>query len=703
MKRIRQGFIAAGLAAMLLCGASCARQTETGQSGASYVVDFYEIPDTVTGIKRLLIKDDTAYLCCTEETGSSYLASMTADGGEFQKLPLELEASDSLLDFAFDSKGGTWTVCMDAAGGYRLKEFDKNGMAVQDIDLTQALDKQAASEAGRELFLSIDAKGNMCVAEKSGNTSAYLFDQEGRFLFSIQDEGNLMTTITTAEGQIGVCAASADRMNYDLLFVDMESRSWKEDRIHLGAAAGLYGGVSSSFYRFDSSSLYGYAAGAQEGTHILNWSDAGLSASEARLGELSDGRLLVIAASPDQTGAFSYEMAVLSRGTDERAVLSMVSLSAGPGIVQAVSDFNKTSSRYRVELTEYFPYEQDVSDEDWDHAVLNLNTRIISGDMPDILDMSNLPVRIYQSKGLLEDLYPYMENDQTVRMDDYFENVFQAISVDGKLPYLTDGVSVSTMLADADIMKDKTGWTLQDFEELQKACGPNSISNLSGPFFLKIMLQTDSSFVDWACGTCSFDSPEFIELLECAGTIQDGGQSGYGGELDGVSAAAYEAVHNLYQIAGYRDYYHGNLKLLGLPGSGGEYHALIPEVKIGISSAGRHKEGAWEFVRTFLTEEHQRSCLMLPVNKRAFDTVMRAAVEGKSVWTPNYETVKAATEDVELTRRLLSSAAYVMNDNQTLENIVLEEAEEYFSGAENAKEAAEKIQSRADIYMKEQK
>ena len=82
---------------------------------------------------------------------------------------------------------------------------------------------------------------------------------------------------------------------------------------------------------------------------------------------------------------------------------------------------------------------QNVSNEEWDNAIFNLNTRIISGDMPDILDMSNLSVQIYQSKGLLEDLYPYMEHDPEIRKEDYFENVFEAISLDGKLPYLTDG------------------------------------------------------------------------------------------------------------------------------------------------------------------------------------------------------------------------------------------------------------------------
>ena len=59
-----------------------------------------------------------------------------------------------------------------------------------------------------------------------------------------------------------------------------------------------------------------------------------------------------------------------------------------------------------------------------DNAILNLNTKIISGDIPDILDMSNLSVPIYHNKGLLEDLYTYIKNDSEINMDDYFANVF---------------------------------------------------------------------------------------------------------------------------------------------------------------------------------------------------------------------------------------------------------------------------------------
>ena len=96
------------------------------------------------------------------------------------------------------------------------------------------------------------------------------------------------------------------------------------------------------------------------------------------------------------------------------------------------------------------------------------------------------------------------------------------------------------------------------------------------------------------------------------------------------------------------------------------------------------------------------SCMMLPIHRRAFDKVKQAAVEGKSIWTWIYEDGKATKEDAELTKQLLNSAAYVENDNQTLEALILEEAGEYFSGARSAWETAERIQSRASLYINEQ-
>ena len=130
MKMIRQVLTVLGLTGMLFSMTACGKQTKTEAPEASYIASFFDIPDTVAYISRLLIKDNTAYMCCFEESGISYLASMTVGDGEFQKLPLEVEASTSLLDFAFDSKGSTWAVCMDDTDRYSLKKSMRRDISV---------------------------------------------------------------------------------------------------------------------------------------------------------------------------------------------------------------------------------------------------------------------------------------------------------------------------------------------------------------------------------------------------------------------------------------------------------------------------------------------------------------------------------------------------------------------------------------------
>ena len=48
---------------MLLGLTACGKQAGIEKSDASYVASFYDIPDIVTGISRLLIKDNAAYMC----------------------------------------------------------------------------------------------------------------------------------------------------------------------------------------------------------------------------------------------------------------------------------------------------------------------------------------------------------------------------------------------------------------------------------------------------------------------------------------------------------------------------------------------------------------------------------------------------------------------------------------------------------------
>lgn len=413
------------------------------------------------------------------------------------------------------------------------------------------------------------------------------------------------------------------------------------------------------------------------------------------------------ACSKAQTSAVSK--ARENPNSNDRIVLKMLSLSARPSTVNMVKEFNNNNDHYVIELEEIFPYDENVSDADWDNAIVKLNARIISGNVPDIMDLWDLPAEIYAQKGLLENLFPYLENDIQLQQEGFFENVFDAISTDGGLPYVTDCVVIYTMTTDLELSGNKQGWTLDDMLEIFDKQGNSSVGNLSGvdglngKGFIGMMLTTHNSFIDWETGESAFHTEEFVRILEIAGRIQEGFIPSYAepGSYDPFFIS-YETVFSACQIHRFQEYYAGNLNLVGFPGDGTEIqYTLMPQAKIAISSASQHKEGAWEFVRGFLTEAHQKTCTALPINRAAFDAVMQADVEGTSNWS-NYYGVKATQEDAALTEMLVSKANQSAVVNNTVREIVFGEAEKFFSGNATAQDAAEQIQTKVKIYLSEQ-
>lgn len=269
------------LIAMTACGGEDTNDDDDSQN-QSFDTSYMKIPDEVTNISRFLIRGDTAYFCCEEieddEKGAiSYVATMSMESGDFEKL--SLDTADELIDIAIDSDNNIWVLCQSDSEIYTLTQFDSGGAVLQSTDVSDVFDSDIVFASDTLPFLSLDADGNICVAVKYGNiTYAYMFDNQGKFLFDLSADGKLLTTVTTAEGEIGICSTTDDLMTYNLLIVYADNEDWSEDTISSGAASGLYGGVTHSVYLNDSSYLYGVDTVSGEKKKVFSWSDTGLSA-----------------------------------------------------------------------------------------------------------------------------------------------------------------------------------------------------------------------------------------------------------------------------------------------------------------------------------------------------------------------------------------------------------------------------------------
>lgn len=690
---------------ILALQSACGEKAETDTEATGYILANYTaLPESITNISRAIIDDNRIYLCCweeeDEENAAYYAAAINIDGSGFERLPLALGNADVLIDIASDGNGGFWGLCkspdQEENAAYALHRFDAGGRLAAETSLTELLEDTVGTLqfANDRLRLDSDKSGNLCVTVRYSRTYCFLFNQDGQFLFSLMNSGNPLTVITIASGQLAICSTSDGGWSYSILPLDMDRQDWGE-QINIGTAANIFSGSGDTdYYLYDSSNFYSGTFGSGTKEELFNWANLGLASGDTHVFPLSNGNFAVVAGTYSQTQLLSYEFCIVEPGEDERTVLTMLSLQPDSSLREAIALFNKSNSEYRVELTSYFSMNEDVSSADWANAITKLHTELVSGKVPDLMDLANLPADAYLRRGLIEDLYPYLESDPEIDIEDYFENVFTALSIESKLPYLTSSVHVYTLLADADVVGTAQGWTVEEFAA-RKENGDIIVDGNTPAWFLRMIAGADTSFVNWETGECRFDSDDFIKLLELC--------KGMGAiRIDSEQTnCLYASLGSVLFTAQYNAQLGGNANPIGFPSSSGEVmHILEPVNKIGFSSACKYKDGAWAFVRSFLEPTLQESGSRFPYLKRSFEKIAAETAKGNTIWSGVYFGEIRET-DIELAREILSTANYCNNSDEDLTDIIVEQAQDFFLDKKTAEETAAAIQSRARLYVNE--
>lgn len=101
-------------------------------------------------------------------------------------------------------------------------------------------------------------------------------------------------------------------------------------------------------------------------------------------------------------------------------------------------------------------------------------TQIAGGDAPDVFQVGDGDVSMFKDKGAFEDLTSYIEGDDGINTDDFFEKILEIGNIDGKyytLPkdYSTEAVYYNKdMFDEAGIDYPTDDWSWEQFEEMAK-------------------------------------------------------------------------------------------------------------------------------------------------------------------------------------------------------------------------------------------
>lgn len=452
--------------------------------------------------------------------------------------------------------------------------------------------------------------------------------------------------------------------------------------------------------------LFQWAPGTNQLTELFRWGDILMSAAPSQITVDSSGRIYCLA----DTTVFCCTAQAETSDANTLILATDTPQSVGSMVAQ----FNQSHTDYQIVVETY-------SSEDKSR----LNVDFATGNTPDIFcfgtdfyGMSPFKPSVYAAKGMLLDMYSFIDNDPELTRDSFLPNVLGALeSEDGAIYRMPSGFWADVIVGNAHIIGNRAGWTFQEMQEVVNELGyegPIMGPHVTQDLLLQFVLAyNQDEFVDWASGTCCFDTEAFGELLQFAAQApetQDSSEDRNDYELiaAGEQLLMYGKLGNVKSIQKFQQNFGTtDLRFVGFPTSSGTGNALSYDMSLAISTGCQAPDAAWEFVRAFYLDDYDAPAF--PVNKAALlrKFAQEQAEEGETVLSDSngFEVRMTAPgdEECDTVLALLKSLDRVYRFDPELYQIVFEEASAFFQGEASLSDVRPRIQSRAQIYISEQR
>lgn len=428
-----------------------------------------------------------------------------------------------------------------------------------------------------------------------------------------------------------------------------------------------------------------FAAGTM--TAILHWADnANTSVNNYRtVLETESG---FFAWNSDVEAACFYEKLPDGETLEDPTVITLFAGAGSYDIEIAAANFQKLYPQYRIDIT------ASESDEQTELTLTELG----AGKGYDLYLLYDSQWTQLDDAVFFEDLTRWMEADSTKPLERIRPSVLRQMQKNGGIYRLPLTYTILTYAADPEQLSDNTPETvLRASEQGGEEFYPFAF-NLDYSSLMAARCAID--YVDAAQGTCNFECDSFYAQLA----------------LLRRQKAALDTLPKNLDVADIRDgllYYYVILSADSIVYQPGRYG--YPELKqsvyyaypsdydggcqlnfssmLSINTQSEQKSCAWAFLSYLLSSAYQQTVPYLPVS----DAVLQE--QFKQLLTE--ETVTQA--DIDTFYTLVDHAQKLDYPTEPIEQIIEEEMAAYLDGAIDEKTTAERIQSRASLYLMEQK
>ncbi len=717
----------------------------TNTSDEKVAVALWENSNSVLKDQSRLIGDTHYFLNMKwdEENKRTFNTSIYRKlrGAKEEELITELEDAEIIIYFVDETESIYYLYAKEMKDKivYSFSKINVEGIVIYDTPITYQGDaRDYIIERLSTVFVGeADRNGNVCLTNRFGDL--YLFDGEGKlvntglgawdgdsFNKSSFNEANCGLVNAGAEGVFTYCIEDrkVSLQKVDVSNGKLETALEVQMSNQSSASLEIFNGYEMGVFISDSDELWKYNVTTQNKVKMFGWGDSSINLKDytiSAIGILPDDSLYALAHKNYDNTAFVHIDYKEKAQVQEKQVVTLSSLEGvnyqyiNSELANLVAAFNRENTDYKVEIT---PYASEIE----------LNTALIRGEGPDLFDfrMGKLAIRVLAKNGVLEELSPYFEKSTIIQKENLLPSIKNAGTIDGEFVCVFPHFTV----AGWQVKKGTTsnsGWTPEEYVELglKSTDGVLMLLGDNPQFYYDGILNTAiiadmDNYINWEKKECYFDGDRFVSLLESIQKL----------ELPKTSILDEVGIHDsdilrLYMI--YDKFYNGELlvnnyacvsigsfkywenyenhvkdfqEIVGYPNqSGNPYFRIECSIPLGMNKASQNKEGAWAFLEFILTEDNQNREDLggLPVRQDSFDR----HVELEEM---HYGLVNIDLTDEEKNHlRFMVDNAYWFNASNIneLRDIILEEAGSIWTGDKTAKEAAQIIQSRIQLFINE--
>ncbi|HOO61778.1 MAG TPA: extracellular solute-binding protein, partial [Bacillota bacterium] len=304
-----------------------------------------------------------------------------------------------------------------------------------------------------------------------------------------------------------------------------------------------------------------------------------------------------------------------------------------------------------------------------------------------------------------------------------------------EMPVVFDliGLMGSTVL-----VGDRTGWTVDEFNQMVNSL-PEGVLPFAGITQENILSNalsfSMSSFVNYGSGEVSFNSEDFIKLLDLAKTYgQDSSEISYGGDpivyedistsyttgsedgqdpytlaQNGLLALMDAYLYSPDMIVNDQITFNGEVTYLGYPNPDKTGLSCQTTLSLAMSAMTEYKDEAWSFISYFLTPDAQADAAAdaysIALDRSVVDDQITQALENAE--TAGYymsygeDMPKLTQADCDRYLSVINAVSSRCISDVSIMAVITEEAAQYFNGQKSAEEVASSIQNRVQLIVDE--